>query len=255
MKKVMLVVFLVVVSLAFSSLLEDIRSRGVLRVGQDAGYMPLYGTDPDGKRIGLEVEILKEMASILGVKLEFVIVNWDGIIPALVSNKFDIIWSGMTITPERALKVNFSDPYLTVGQTILYNTKKFSTPPTLEDINTKETKIAVQLGTTGAEAANRLLTKAQIFTFETTDEAGFQVASGRADAMIFDSIYAKFVAKKYEQLDVTDELLTMENLGVAIPKGDFETLQWLNTFIQWLKTTEKITELEQYWFVEYAPEF
>ncbi len=47
----------------------------------------------------------------------------------------------------------------------------------------------------------------------------------------------------------------MENLGVAIPKGDFETLQWLNTFIQWLKTTEKITELEQYWFVEYAPEF
>nr|HPM95528.1 ABC transporter substrate-binding protein [Mesotoga sp.] len=62
MKKVMLVVFLVVVSLAFSSLLEDIRSRGVLRVGQDAGYMPLYGTDPDGKRIGLEVEILKEMA-------------------------------------------------------------------------------------------------------------------------------------------------------------------------------------------------
>ena len=86
--------------------------------------------------------------------------------------------------------------------------------------------------------------------------AGEEVlASGRADAMIFDSIYAKFVAKKYEQLDVTDELLTMENLGVAIPKGDFETLQWLNTFIQWLKTTEKITELEQYWFVEYAPEF
>jgi polar amino acid transport system substrate-binding protein len=99
------------------------------------------------------------------------------------------------------------------------------------------------------------LTKAQIFTFETTDESGFQVASGRADAMIFDSLYAKFLARKYEQLAVTSELLTVENLGVAIPKGDFETLQWLNTFIQWIKTTGKITELEQYWFVEYAPEF
>ena len=255
MKKVLLVVFLIAVSVAFSSLLDDIRSRGVLRVGQDAGYMPLYGTNPDGKRIGLEVDILQKMADFLCVKLEFVVVNWDGIIPALVSNKFDIIWSAMTITPERALRVNFSDPYLTVGQIILYNTIKFPNPPTVEDINTKDTRIAVQLGSTGAEAAYRLLNNAQIFTFETIDESAFQVASGRADAMIFDSIYARFVAKKYEQLAVTDELLTREDFGVAISKGDFETLQWMNTFVQWLKTTGTIEELERFWFVEYEPEF
>lgn len=255
MRKVLLVVFLIVVSLAFSSLLDEVRDRGVLRVGQDAGYMPLYGTNPDGDRIGLEVDILKRMADLLGVKLEFVIVNWDGIIPALVSNKFDIIWSAMTVTPERALKVNFSDPYLTVGQIILYNSKKYGVPPTVKELNTRDTRIAVQLGSTGAEAANRLLSQAQIFTFETIDESAFQVASGRADAMIFDSIYARFVAKKYEQLAVTDELLTSEDFGVAIAKGDLESLQWINTFIQWLKTTGTIAELEKTWFVDYEPEF
>ncbi|HCO69641.1 MAG TPA: ABC transporter substrate-binding protein [Mesotoga infera] len=255
MKKLLVVVVLLCMTLAFGSLIDEVKQRGVLRVGQDAGYMPLYGTNPDGDRIGLEVDILKKMAEILDVKLEFVVVNWDGIIPALVSNKFDIIWSAMTITPERALRVNFTDPYLTVGQIILYNTNKYELPPTEEDLNDPDVKIAVQLGSTGAEAANRLLSEAQIFMFETIDEAAFQVASGRADAMIFDSIYARFMAKKYDQLEVTEDLLTREDFGVAIPKGDFETLQWMNTFIQWIKTTGTLEELQDYWFVEYEPEF
>jgi polar amino acid transport system substrate-binding protein len=255
MKKLLLFAILIAMTMSFGSLIDEVKERGVLRVGQDAGYMPLYGTNPDGDRIGLEVEILEKMAEILGVKLEFVIVNWDGIIPALVSNKFDVIWSAMTITPERALRVNFSDPYLTVGQIILYNSDKYSTAPDAEDLNNPEVKIAVQLGSTGAEAANRLLPEAEIYMFETIDEAAFQVASGRADAMIFDSIYARFMAKKYDQLEVTEDLLTREDFGVAIPKGDFETLQWLNTFIQWIKTTGTLAELENYWFVEYEPEF
>ncbi|PNE18095.1 ABC transporter substrate-binding protein [Mesotoga sp. Brook.08.YT.4.2.5.1] len=255
MKKFLVLAVLICMTMAFGSLIDDVRQRGVLRVGQDAGYMPLYGTNPDGERIGLEVEILERMAEILGVKLEFVVVNWDGIIPALMSNKFDIIWSAMTITPERALRVNFSDPYLTVGQIILYNTNRYTVPPTEEDLDNPDVKIAVQLGSTGAEAATRLLSNAQIFMFETIDEAAFQVASGRADAMIFDSIYARFMAKKYDQLDVTEELLTREDFGVAIANGDFETLQWLNTFIQWVKTTGTLEELENYWFVEYQPEF
>jgi amino acid ABC transporter substrate-binding protein, PAAT family (TC 3.A.1.3.-) len=104
-------VILIVTALLFTglaSLIDDIQKRGVLRVGQDEGYMPLYGTDEKGERVGLEVELINKIAEILGVKVEYVVVNWDGIIPALISGKFDIIFSGMTITPERALKVNFS---------------------------------------------------------------------------------------------------------------------------------------------------
>jgi len=254
MRRVWLVVLLVVFAgLVFGSLIDDIRASGVLRVGQDAGYMPLYGTDIDGNRIGLEVELLQRMADILGVKLEFVVVNWDGIIPALMAGKFDIIWSGMTITPQRALRVDFSIPYLTVGQVIVYSTKEFTEEPRYGDISNQKLRIAVQLGTTGDEAARRLFPNANILTFDSMDEAAFQVASGRADIMVIDSIYARYVAKKYDALKAGTEFLTQEDLGVAVRKGDLEALQWINTYIQWLRTAGIVDELQQKWFVDYEP--
>ena len=250
MRKLLAFILAVISSVIFAGLLEDIQSRGVLRVGQDAGYMPLYGTDENGERIGFEVDLAKEMAKILGVKVEFVIVNWDGIIPALMSGKFDIIFSGMTITPERALKVDFSIPYLTIGQSVLYNTKKFSSPPMYAQLKKiKGLKIAVQLGTTGEFAARRLFENAEILPFDTMDEAAFQVASGRADIMVVDSIYAVYMAQKYPQLSSTGELLTKEDLGIAVRKGELEFLQWLNTFIRWAKTSGLVDELKEKWGV------
>lgn len=255
MRKLVLVIVVVWIGLILigASLIDEIRSRGVLRVGQDAGYMPLYGTNERGERIGMEAEILEKMADILGVKLEFVIVNWDGIIPALMSGRFDIIWSGMTITPERALRVNFSDPYLTIGQLLIFNNRVFSEEPDLNLINDKSVTIAVQLGTTGDATARRLFPEAQILTFDTMDEAAFQVASGRADVMVFDSIYAYYVARKYDSLETGSNYLATEDLGVAVRKGDLESLLWINTFIRWLEVTESMDSLQTKWLVEYDP--
>lgn len=231
----------------FGSLIEEIQKRGVLRIGQDEGYMPLYGTNEKGERVGLEIELITKMAEILGVKVEFVIVNWDGIIPALLSGKFDMIFSGMTITPERALKVNFSLPYLTVGQAILYNKSVYKTPPTYEELSQKQINIAVQLGTTGEFTARRMFPKAKILTFSTMDEAAFQVVSKRAEIMVNDSIYVKFLTQKYDTLGMVQELLSLEDLGIAIRKGDLETLRWLDTFVQWARTTGLIDELYRKW--------
>ncbi len=244
------VLILSLITFSFAGLMEDIQKRGVLRVGQDQGYMPLYGTDENGNRIGLEVDLLKKMASILGVKVQFVIVNWDGIIPALMAGKFDIIMSGMTITPERALRVDFSVPYLTVGQTVVYNRKKFSNPPTYAQLKQmKNLSISVQLGTTGEFAARRLFPHAQVLAFDSMDEAAYQVASGRVDIMVVDSIYANYVAQKYSQVGVTGELLTRENLGIAVRKGNLEFLHWINTFINWARTSGLIEELKEKWGV------
>ncbi|MCD6449320.1 MAG: transporter substrate-binding domain-containing protein [Thermotogaceae bacterium] len=249
MRRFMVFVMVLVISFfAFADLLDEIRARGVLRIGQDAGYMPLYGTDEKGNRVGFEVDLAKKMAEILGVKLEFVVVNWDGIIPALISGKFDIISSGMTITPERALKVDFTDPYLTVGQTVLYSTKKYSSAPRYSDLkNIEGLRVAVQLGTTGDEAARRLFPNANILAFDTMDEAAYQVASGRADIMVVDSIFAQFMAKKYSVLEVSGELLTKENLGIAVRRGNLEFLHWLNTFIRWARTSGLIDQLKARW--------
>ena len=256
MKKIFFIVLILAgVILGFSSLIEEIQERGVLRVGQDAAYMPLYGTNVDGNRIGLEVEILQKMADILDVELEFVVVNWDGIIPALLTNKFDIIWSAMTITPERALKVNFSVPYLTVGQVIIYNNNKYDSAPSIEELKKdKDLKISVQLGSTGNEAARNIFTDKELLNFDTIDETAFQVATGKADIMIFDSIYAYNLEKKYNQISVSDEFISKEDFGVAIKKGDFDSLRWIDTFIRSIQTNGELDELIQKWIVDYQPE-
>ncbi|VEF07192.1 putative binding protein component of ABC transporter [Pseudomonas fluorescens] len=69
--------------------------------------------------VGFEVDILKAMPKAMGVKLELVSTGYDGIIPALMTDKFDMIGSGMTLTQERNLLLNFSDPFIVVGQTLL----------------------------------------------------------------------------------------------------------------------------------------
>jgi polar amino acid transport system substrate-binding protein len=255
MKKVLFVLGFFVFGLSlFAGLIEDIQNRGVLRIGQDSGYMPLYGTDETGKRIGLEVALAEEMARVLGVRLEFVIVNWDGVISALVAGKFDMIWAGMTISPQRALKVNFSDPYLTVGQVVVYSNKEYTTEPTYAWLKTKKNKIAVQLGSTGDEAARRSFTGSEFLDFDTMDEVAFQVATGRVDFCVVDSTYARYIAKKYGILRIGSVLLTTEDLGIAIKKGDLEALLWINTFIRAQQVSGKMDELKAVWFDTYNPD-
>jgi polar amino acid transport system substrate-binding protein len=98
------------IELAKKSTPEQILKNGELRVGFEAGYMPFEMTDKKGNFVGFDIDVAKEMAKAMKVKFTPVNTAWDGIIPALVTGKFDIIMSGMTITQERNLKVNFAEP-------------------------------------------------------------------------------------------------------------------------------------------------
>ena len=111
------------IELAKKSTLEQILKRGELRVGFESGYIPFEMTNKKGKFIGFDMDYGRRLAKSMGVKFVPINTAWDGIIPALMTDKFDIIMGGMTITQERNLKVNFSDPYIVVGQTILINKK------------------------------------------------------------------------------------------------------------------------------------
>ncbi len=141
------------IELAKKSTIEDIQKRGVLRVGLEAGYLPFEMADKKGNFIGFDVDMAKEMAKAMGVKLEIVNTAWDGIIPALVTKKFDIIMSGMTVTQERNLKINFADPYIIVGQTILLNKKHEGKIKSYKDLNDPKYTVTSKLGTTGESCA------------------------------------------------------------------------------------------------------
>ena len=110
--------------LAQAGTVDDAVKRGTLRVGMDPTYMPFEMTNKQGQYIGFDVDLAKMVAKEMGVKVEFVNTAWDGIIPALLTDKFDVIMGGMTVTPQRNLRVNFADPYIVVGQTIVLRKDK-----------------------------------------------------------------------------------------------------------------------------------
>ena len=92
------------------SVIEEIKKRGSLRVGM-ATFVPWAMRDKNGDLIGFEIDVAKKVAADMEVEAEFVPTAWDGIIPALLAGKFDVIIGGMSITPARNLTVNFTAPY------------------------------------------------------------------------------------------------------------------------------------------------
>ena len=130
---------LLAISAAHAGAIDDAVKRGTLKVGMDPTYMPFEMTNKRGQIIGFEVDLLKAMAKSMGVKLELVSTGYDGIIPALMTNKFDMIGSGMTLTQERNLRLNFSEPFIVVGQTLLVRKELADKIKSYKDLNDPNT--------------------------------------------------------------------------------------------------------------------
>lgn len=248
------------IELAKKSTIEDILKRGELRVGFEAGYLPFEMADKKGNFIGFDIDMAKEMAKAMGVKFVPVNTAWDGIIPALVTKKFDIIMSGMTITQERNLKINFADPYIIVGQTILLKKEHEGKVKSYKDLNDPKFIVTSKLGTTGEQAIKRLIPKATYKSFGVESEAALEVLTGKADATVYDLPFcAVFMAQRGAgKLIFLDEPFTFEPLAWAIRKGDPDYMNWLNNFLRqmkndgrydriynkWIKSTEWIKNIE-----------
>ena len=154
--------------LSRESTLEQILKRGVLRVGMDT-FLPWAMKDKTGKYIGFEIDVATRLAEDMGVKVEFVPTKWAGIIPSLLTGKFDVIIGGMGIQPRRALKVNFTVPYDYSGMAIVASKKLAGGFASLEDFNSPEVQIACKLGTTAVTAAKKFMPNAGLRLFD--DEA------------------------------------------------------------------------------------
>lgn len=247
-KKILLAIFALSTLVSVNSFADDINlwkkstlnqilERGELRVGMEPGYMPFEMKDKKGRIIGYDVDMAKRMAKDMGVKLKLIPTAWDGIIAGLVTGKYDIIMSGMTITQQRNLKVNFANPYVVVGQTVMMANKHEGKLKTAKDLDQPQYTIVTKLGVTGEVATRKFFKKAKIVTFETEADAAAELLNGRADAMVYDQPYnILFMSDKGKgKLVHLDSPLTYEPLGWAIRKGDPDFLNWLNNFLRQVK--------------------
>jgi len=225
-----------------NSTLNKIIERGELRVGMEPGYMPFEMKDKKGNIIGYDVDMAKQMAKDMGVKLKLIPTAWDGIIAGLITEKYDIIMSGMTITQARNLKVNFANPYIVVGQTVMMNKSLEGKVTSAMDLDDPKYTIVTKLGVTGEIATRKFFKKAKIITFETEADAATEVLNGKADAMVYDQPYnVLFMSSKgKDALIHLDTPLTYEPLGWAIRKGDPDFTNWLNNFLRQMKEDKVI---------------
>ncbi len=230
------------------STLEKVLERGELRVGFESGYVPFEMTNKKGNFIGFDIDMAKEMAKAMGVKLVLINTAWDGIIPALLSDKFDIIMSGMTVTQERNLKAMFADPYIVVGQTILLNPAFEGKISSYKDLNNEQFTVTSKLGTTGEQAVKRYIPKCNYKSFENETEAVMEVINGKADAYVYDlpnCVY--FKAEFGDKLVLLDKPFTFEPLAWAINKGDPDFLNWLNNFLRQVKNDGRYDKMYDKW--------
>ena len=242
-------VFCIYIELAKKSTLENILKKGELWVGFDSGYMPFEMTNQKGRYVGFDIDMAKEMAKAMGVKFVPVNTAWDDIIPSLITGKFDIIISGITVTQERNLKISFTDPYIIVGQTLLIDKKHERKINSYKDLNDPEYIVTSQSGTTGEEAAKNLIPKCTYKSFKTEKEAVLEVINGNADAFVYDLPFCVvvMVMQGKDKLTFLDKPFTYEPLAWAIRKGDPDFLNWLNNFLRQIKKDGRYERIYNKW--------
>ncbi|MCB1919301.1 MAG: transporter substrate-binding domain-containing protein [Candidatus Competibacteraceae bacterium] len=235
--------------LAGGSVLEVIKRRGTMKIGMST-FVPWAMRDKNGELIGYEIDVAKKLAEDMGVKAEFVPTAWDGIIPALLAGKFDIIIAGMSITPERNLTVNFSLPYANSGIQMVANKELADGFSTLEDFNKPEIVLAVRRGATPATAAKRMMPKATLRQFDEDALALQEVLNGKAHAFVTSTPTPAFEALKHPDklfLPIAEPFVQGAE-GFALRKGDPDALNFFNNWIMLHQQDGWLKERHDYWF-------
>ena len=231
------------------STIEQVQKRGVLRVGMST-FVPWAMKDKTGELIGFEIDVAKRLAKDTGVDVEFVPTKWSGIIPALITGKFDVIIGGMGIIPSRNLKVNFSIPYDHTGMSIVAHRTLAAGFGRLEDFNGSNVVIAARLGSTAVTAAKKYMPKAQLRLFDDESQAYQELVNGNVHAVVGSAPTPEFQAIKYpEKLFLPlDKTFTREPIVFAVRKGDFDTLNYFNNWIRYVESEGWFKDRKDYWF-------
>ncbi len=231
------------------AMLEQALKRGVLRVGMST-FVPWAMQDKGGNFVGFEIDVANRLAQDMGIKTEFIPTKWSGIIPALLTGKFDIIIGGMGIRPERNLKVNFSIPYDHTGMSIVAHRKLAAGFKKLADFNNPGVSVAVRTGTTAAAAVKQFLPKAKARLFDDESQAVQELLLGRVHAVVASAPLPAFqaIANPDRLFLPLKEDFTREPIGFAIRKGDFDSLNFLDNWIRTVEAEGWLKERKRYWF-------
>ncbi len=234
---------------AQADVVEDVLERGVLRVGMSS-FAPWAMRAKTGEFIGFEPDVARRLAADMGVEAEIVATAWDGIIPALLAKKFDLIIGGMSVTPTRNLQVNFSDPYGYNGYSLAASKARMGDATAPADFNRAEVVFALRRGTIPVEIVKRQMPLAMIRQFDDEVAALQELLNGRADAWVGAAPGpSDFAADNADKIFLPfDRYLAADHAGIAMRKGDADGLNFINNWIKLRENDGWLQARHDYWF-------
>jgi polar amino acid transport system substrate-binding protein len=234
---------------ASQDVFDQIIKKGEIRVGISL-MAPWVMKDKEGKYIGFEIDVAKQLANDMGVKPVFKLYEWNKLIPALVNREIDIIASGISITPKRGLKIRFSNPYSSSGYNLVSNLKLTKDFTSIKDLNDSKVYIGVVKGTVSESLVPKVFPRAKLDTYKDNKEATDAVVNGTVHAFVASAPTPRFVALNHpDDVDLPLEkplLVTKE--AFAINKHNPEMLAYLNSWIIAHESDAWIKSTHSYWF-------
>lgn len=221
----------------------------VLRIGTEGAYAPFNYTNADGTLGGFDVEIANAICDDLQMTCEIIAQDWDGIIPGLKAGKYDAIVAAMSVTPERAKQVAFTDPYFSNALVFLAKKDSSFDPANSSDIDAHS--IAAQRSTISSQWLENAYPKADMKLYDTLSNAFLDLGAGRVDAMISDKLPAlewlgspsgKNYAIKGEEIDIND------NFAIAVRPDDEALQAKINKSLANLKSNGTYDKINQKYF-------
>ncbi len=216
--------------------------RATLIIGMDATYPPFEFVNDQGQITGISAEIGQQIAKRIGKPVEFRNMNFDGLIPALQTGQIDLIISSVTANDERRRSIDFSDPYVKTGLSILV--AKDSPVQTAEDLRAPGRKLAVRIATTGEQWCRKELPQAQLVSLDTDAACVLEVANGTVDAWVYDQISVmNYHAQHPQRTRALLAPLREEVWAVGLKKGQEPLRDQINATLTQMRQDGSFTRL------------
>ncbi len=235
--------------------LEAIKQAGVIKVGTSADYPPFESVDASGNKVGFDIDLMTEIASRLGVKLEWVDMPFDSLIAAVQEGKIDASISAFNYTEERDQTIDFSDAYYTSEDAFTVADSFAGKIVNPEDVAAY--KVGVQTGTTqdgwltDTLVADGALPEENLFRYDRVDQAMLDLKNGRIEVMMSDYVPAQALVKQLGGLEIVYHgVLSSGPVNIVIPNEDAELQKAVNEIIKQLQDEGFIDKLAVKYFAE-----
>ena len=226
--------------------------KEVLRVGTEATFPPFEFTDDNDNIIGFDIDIIEYIAEDNGWKIEVVHLPFDTLVESLASEQLDIVVAAMTIRPDRAEKVLFSNPYYDASQVMVVRdneNRNFD----VDDIVELGLNVAVQMGTTGAFEAEDIFgdeDHPNLKQYRRANEAFMELKNGRVDLVIIDEPVAINYIAQLGGMKTLGQPFTDEQFGIAVQKSNTEMMEKINASLAKMVSSGEYDRLFEQWFGE-----